>query len=103
MPAREAAAEQIEELTLQLTDAKTTMGDEIARLSEALRNLEETTTAEREEMRAKIALLEETLADTQSRLAVASETLSARNHAGHRAQQALAVALKLLEEHTVSP
>ncbi len=101
--AREKAAEAISELTVELADTKATMGGEIERLSESLSDLDASSKAEAASLRARIDYLESTLADVEGRLDHASQTLDARNSAGHRAQQALAVALKLLEEHSVAP
>ncbi len=100
---REQAAEALAELNLELVETKDTMGAEIERLAAALRDLEASTSAEASALQARIDDLEGTLADVEGRLGETSETLGARNNAGHRAQQALAVALKLLEEHTVAP
>lgn len=100
---REQAAEALADLNIELVETKDTMGAEIERLAAALRDLEATTSAEASALQARIDDLEGTLANVEGRLGETSETLGARNNAGHRAQQALAVALKLLEEHTVAP
>ncbi|MCA9716646.1 MAG: response regulator [Myxococcales bacterium] len=118
--AREQAQEESERLATALAEAESSARDELQRLSAAMTEAEQESRGEidrltdtlaeqrreaalrAEQDKATIDGLEEQIAQLKRELEAGRATLRARNEAGARAQQALAVALKLLEHHTVT-
>ncbi len=118
--AREQAREESERLSAALAEAESSARDEIQRLSAAMTDAEQESRAEIERLALELAEhrrdaasraetdkhtiggLEEEIAQLKIEIEAQKATVRARNEAGARAQQALAVALKLLEHHTVT-
>ncbi|MCA9693286.1 MAG: response regulator [Myxococcales bacterium] len=99
--AETSAREEIGRLSEAMTEAEQESRSEIERLKEAMMEAEREAREKAEADAERIAKLESQVEGLTAQLDEARETLAARNEAGARAQQALAVALKLLEHHNL--